>query len=121
MIAASIHAFFRQPHNREVIAELQRLGVHWPAVAARPVEHAPLAGQIWVVTGTLATMSRDEARELIRDLGGKTAASVSRKTTGVVAGENPGSKLVKARELGVEVLSEAAFLNLVKRPENPSA
>jgi DNA ligase (NAD+) len=105
VVARSIHAFFAQPHNREVIERLRAAGVHWPATAAA-VGPQPLAGRTLVLTGTLPTLSRDEAKALVEAAGGKVAGSVSKKTSFVVAGEEAGSKLDKARELGVPVLDE---------------
>lgn len=107
VVAESIHAFFQEPHNREVIAQLRACGVHWeegpPAAAAAP---KPLTGKTVVLTGTLPTLSRDEAKELLEAAGAKVAGSVSKKTDYVVAGAEAGSKLDKARELGVAVLDE---------------
>ncbi|MFN3375414.1 MAG: NAD-dependent DNA ligase LigA [Burkholderiaceae bacterium] len=106
VVAQSIRTFFDQPHNREVVEQLRACGVHWPE---GPVaERAPqvLAGKTVVLTGTLPTLSRDAARELLEAAGAKVAGSVSKKTHYVVAGEEAGSKLAKARELGVPVLDE---------------
>lgn len=109
VVAAHVHTFFRQPHNRETIEALREQGVNWAeeTIGERP---QPLAGQTWVLTGSLESMTRDEGKERLQALGAKVAGSVSKKTTGVVAGEAAGSKLAKAQELGVEVLDEAAFL-----------
>ncbi|QTP53730.1 NAD-dependent DNA ligase LigA [Billgrantia sulfidoxydans] len=109
VVAAHVHTFFRQEHNRETIEALRELGVSWAeqSVGERP---QPLAGQTWVLTGTLESMTRDEGKERLQALGAKVAGSVSKKTAAVVAGEAAGSKLAKARELGVEVLDEAVFL-----------
>jgi DNA ligase (NAD+) len=113
IVAESIHAFFQQPHNREVIEQLRACGVHWeesePAVQAPK----PLAGKTVVLTGTLPTLSRDEAKDLLEAAGAKVAGSVSKKTDYVVAGAEAGSKLDKARELGVAVLDEDALRQLL--------
>lgn len=113
IVAESIHAFFQQPHNREVIEQLRACGVHWeesePAVQAPK----PLTGKTVVLTGTLPTLSRDEAKELLEAAGAKVAGSVSKKTDYVVAGAEAGSKLEKARELGVAVLDEEGLRRLV--------
>ncbi len=107
VVAESVHAFFQQPHNREVIEQLHAAGVSWPendgTADAVPL---PLAGQTFVLTGTLPTLSRDEAKDLIEAAGGKVAGSVSKKTHHVVAGAEAGSKLDKARELGLSILDE---------------
>ncbi|MDM7456920.1 MAG: NAD-dependent DNA ligase LigA [Tepidimonas sp.] len=114
VVARSIHTFFAQPHNREVIEQLRASGVHWPEhggqAQAAPL---PLSGKTFVLTGTLPTLTRDEAKARIEAAGGKVAGSVSRKTDWVVAGEAAGSKLDKARELGVAVLDEAGLLALL--------
>ncbi|KAA0012036.1 NAD-dependent DNA ligase LigA [Billgrantia pellis] len=109
VVATHVHIFFRQEHNRETIEELRALGVIWAeeSIGERP---QPLAGQTWVLTGTLASMTRDEGKARLQALGAKVAGSVSKKTAAVVAGEAAGSKLAKAQALGVEVLDEAAFL-----------
>ena len=112
IVAGHIAGFFREQHNRDVIQRLLDHGVRWQAVAVSIVSRA-LAGKTFVLTGALASMTRDEARERLQTLGAKVAGSVSRKTDYVVAGEEAGSKLEKARELGVEVLSEEAFLELL--------
>ncbi len=108
VVALSIHTFFAQPHNREVVAALRAAGIHWDehegkAAGAGP---QPLAGKTLVLTGSLPQLTRDEAKALIEAAGGKVAGSVSKKTSYVVAGAEAGSKLDKARELGVEVLDE---------------
>ncbi|HLS80606.1 MAG TPA: NAD-dependent DNA ligase LigA [Steroidobacter sp.] len=116
VVAKRVHTFFRQPHNREVIEDLRRLGVRWPAQPSRVNSSAgALVGKSFVLTGALQSMSREQAGDRIRALGGKVSGSVSKKTTYVVAGADPGSKLQKARELGVEVLDEKDFLALLKR------
>ncbi|CDH45791.1 NAD-dependent DNA ligase LigA [Candidatus Contendibacter odensensis] len=113
VVAAALHAFFQEPHNQDVIARLQRAGVHWPEAAAKFSDKQPLAGKALVLTGTLDALSRDEATDQLRALGAKVAGSVSKKTDYVVAGRDPGSKLDKARELGVKVLDEAGLLALL--------
>jgi DNA ligase (NAD+) len=116
VVAQAIHTFFGQPHNREVAEQLRACGVTWPEGA--PAEKAPqvLAGKTVVLTGTLPTLSRDAAREMLEAAGAKVAGSVSKKTSYVVAGEEAGSKLAKAEELGVPVLDEAGMLALLAGP-----
>ena len=106
IVAKSIRTFFDQPHNREVVAQLRACGVTWPEGEAAPVLAQPLSGQTFVLTGTLPTLGREEAKALIEAAGGKVAGSVSKKTSYVVAGAEAGSKLDKAQELGVAVIDE---------------
>ena len=115
-VAESIARFFAEPHNREVIGQLRAAGVHWEEGegVARPTG-GPFAGKIVVLTGTLSAMTRDEAKERVESAGGKVTGSVSKKTDFVVAGAEAGSKLDKARELGVEVLDEARFLAMLEQ------
>jgi DNA ligase (NAD+) len=114
IVAASVHAFFNEPHNVEVVEALLRAGFEWPenegAVRAAPL---PLAGKTFVLTGTLPTLARDDAKEMIESQGGKVAGSVSKKTDYVVAGSDAGSKLAKAQELGIALLDEAGLLALL--------
>jgi DNA ligase (NAD+) len=113
VVAHSLHTFFGQAHNREVVAQLRACGLHWHEgePAAQVVQ--PLAGQTFVLTGTLPTLSRDQAKDLLEAQGAKVAGSVSKKTSYVVAGAEAGSKLEKARELGVPVLDEDALIKLL--------
>jgi DNA ligase (NAD+) len=109
-VAASIRTFFEQPHNREVVEQLRAAGVHWPEHEGQAdTTPKPLAGKTFVLTGALPTLEREAAKALIEAAGGKVAGSVSKKTHFVVAGEAAGSKLDKARELGVPVIDEAAL------------
>ena len=110
VVARSIHTFFVQPHHREIVQQLQACGVSWDEhEGAAQAAAGPLTGKTLVLTGTLPTLSRDEAKALIEAAGGKVAGSVSRKTDAVVAGEEAGSKLEKALALGVTVLDEAGL------------
>ena len=120
VVADSIHTFFAQPHNREVVEQLRACGVHWEE--GEPAEKAPqiLAGLTVVLTGTLPTLGRDTAKDMLEAAGAKVSGSVSKKTSYVVAGAEAGSKLVKAEELGVPVLDEAGMLALL-RGESPAA
>ncbi|MFO1273550.1 MAG: NAD-dependent DNA ligase LigA [Rubrivivax sp.] len=115
VVAQSIRAFFDQPHNREVAEQLRAAGVRWEEHDGAAADSAPrpLDGKTLVLTGTLPTLSRDQAKELIEAAGGKVAGSVSKKTHYVIAGEEAGSKLDKARELGVPVLDEAGLQALL--------
>jgi DNA ligase (NAD+) len=113
-VAATIRTFFDQPHNREVVEQLRDVGVHWSEHDGQAdTTPKPLAGQTFVLTGTLPTLEREAAKALIEAAGGKVAGSVSKKTTYVVAGDAAGSKLDKARELGVPVIDEAALQALL--------
>jgi DNA ligase (NAD+) len=115
VVAESIAGFFRERHNREVIEQLRAAGVKWKEGAPeRAATSGPFAGKIVVLTGTLAAMTRDEAKERIEAAGGRITGSVSKKTDFVVAGAEAGSKLDKASELGVKVLDEEQFLKLIK-------
>jgi DNA ligase (NAD+) len=113
VMAGQIAAFFREPHNREVIRDLRRQGVHWDESAKPEAGSLPLKGKTFVLTGTLAGMTREEATARIAALGGKVTGSVTAKTNYLVVGENPGSKLVKAEKLGVEVLDAEHFMGLL--------
>jgi DNA ligase (NAD+) len=115
IVADSIHTFFGQRHNREVIDKLRKAGVRWPEhePAQAPAGERPLAGSTFVLTGTLDSMTRDEAKQALQGLGAKVTGSVSKKTDYVVVGADPGSKAAKAQELGVETLDEDAFRKLL--------
>jgi DNA ligase (NAD+) len=113
VLAQSLLQFFAEAHNREVIAQLRAAGVHWTDGKPGRVPLGALAGKTFVLTGTLSAISREEAKERIERLGGKVAGSVSKKTTYVVAGSDPGSKLERASELGVAVLDENQFKELI--------
>jgi DNA ligase (NAD+) len=107
IVARSIRTFFDQPHNREVVEQLRACGITWEEHdGTADLTPKPLAGKTFVLTGALPTMTRDEAKDRIEAAGGKVAGSVSKKTHFVVAGAEAGSKLDKARELGVEILDE---------------
>ncbi|MBK6854247.1 MAG: NAD-dependent DNA ligase LigA [Burkholderiales bacterium] len=114
IVAQSIRSFFDAPHNREVVEQLRAAGISWPEGTGEANDAPrPLLGKTLVLTGTLPTLSRDDAKALIEAAGGKVSGSVSRKTHYVVAGEEAGSKLDKARELGVTVLDEAGLMALL--------
>jgi DNA ligase (NAD+) len=114
VVAQSAAAFFAEQHNREVIAALVKAGITFAPIA-EPEKPAPgVAGKTFVLTGALPTLSRDEAKARIEAKGGKVSGSVSKKTHYVVAGEEAGSKLVKAQELGIAVLDEQGLLNLLE-------
>lgn len=114
IVAGHIRSFFDQPHNRETLQALQDAGVSWKEEQVVPAEAKPLAGETWVLTGTLSQMTRDQAKEKLEKLGAKVAGSVSKKTACVVAGEAAGSKLTKAEQLGVPVLDEEGLLALLE-------
>jgi DNA ligase (NAD+) len=120
VVAASVALFFASPAHRKVIARLRAHGVHWPDIE-RAAAAAALAGMTFVITGTLASLSREAAEERLRGLGAKVSASVSAKTTYLVHGADPGSKLSKARALGVALLNEEAFLKLLTGAARPAA
>ncbi len=113
VVAESLHTFFAQPHNREVVEQLRACGVHWPEGEPAPQAALPLAGKTVVLTGTLPSLSRDEAKEMLESAGAKVAGSVSKKTHYLIAGAEAGSKLDKARELGIPVLDEQGLRSLL--------
>jgi len=111
-VAESILFFFAQPENRELLRRLKEAGVK-VRITEETAGPKPLVGQVFVITGALSGVSRDEARQLLEAQGAEVGSSVTRKTTGLIVGESPGSKLDKARELGVRVIAEREFLELV--------
>ncbi len=113
VVAASIRTYFADPRHRELIAQLLAAGVNPQAEKTMGTKDLPLAGKILVLTGTLPTLTREAATALIERAGGRTASSVSKKTDYVIAGDNAGAKLEKARSLGIPVLDETAFLALL--------
>jgi DNA ligase (NAD+) len=113
-VADSIVQFFREPQNRDLIEKLRSAGLIFEHTAAKPDSSAPLSGLTFVLTGTLTGMNREEAAQRIESLGGKVSTSVSRKTSYVVAGDEPGSKLDKARELKVAVIDESTLMHMLE-------
>ena len=118
IVALALRTFFDQPHNREVVEQLRACGIHWPEEEPAARAPQPLAGKTFVLTGTLPTLGRDDAKALLEAAGAKVAGSVSKKTDYVVAGEEAGSKLAKALELGVAVLDEAGMLALLSAEQD---
>ncbi len=116
VVAASIHTFFAQPHNREVVEQLRACGIVWEEGEAQ-VASGPLVGKTVVLTGTLPTLSRDQAKDLLEVAGAKVAGSVSKKTDFVVAGTDAGSKLTKAQELGINILDESGLMSMLEKRE----
>ena len=113
IVAKSLRTFFDQPHNREVVEQLRACGVTWEEGEPAARAPQPFSGKTFVITGTLPSLSRDEAKDMVEAAGGKVAGSVSKKTDYVVAGAEAGSKLVKAQELGVTIIDEAAFTDML--------
>ncbi|TNG91643.1 NAD-dependent DNA ligase LigA [Pasteurellaceae bacterium USgator11] len=113
VVAMRVYLFWQEEHNRSVVEDLLAQGVHWEAVEEKEISDNPLKGKNVVLTGTLTQMSRDQAKAYLQQLGCKVSGSVSAKTDYLIAGEKAGSKLSKAQELGISVLSEAEFLALV--------
>ena len=113
IVAQSLRQFCTEPHNVDVIEQLRAVGVTWPEGDALPVTRRALSGKVFVLTGTLPSLSREEAKALIETAGGKISGSVSKKTNYVLAGAEAGSKLEKAQELGVPVIDEAQLQTLL--------
>jgi DNA ligase (NAD+) len=113
VIAEEIANFFKEAHNKKIIERLLSYGIHWPEVSKPKVSHSTFSQKTVVLTGTLLGLSRDEAKEKLQALGARVSGSVSKKTDFVVCGEDPGSKLTQANELGVRVLNEKEFLKLL--------
>ncbi len=110
VVAERVLAFFKEPHNRTVIDKLLESGIHWPEPAPIRAVESPLSGKTVVLTGALATMSRDEAKAELEARGARVTGSVSKKTDIVVTGESPGSKLARAQDLGIAVMTEDEFV-----------
>ncbi|WP_444998464.1 NAD-dependent DNA ligase LigA [Aliikangiella sp. IMCC44359] len=113
VVAHHIVSFFSNEYNKNVINELISVGVHWPEIEVLSESEQPLLGQTWVITGTLSQMSRNEAKQQLMKLGAKVSGSVSSKTHTLLAGESAGSKLTKANDLGIKVIDEEAFIQLL--------
>lgn len=118
VVAAHVKAFFRQKHNHDVMNDLRKQGIHWPDPEPLEKDELIFTGKTVVLTGTLEKMTRDEAKERIRALGGKVAGSVSQKTDLVVYGRKAGSKLENAQNLGVKILDEQGFQALLEGEES---
>ncbi len=114
VVAQSIVQFFAEPHNREVVAQLLAAGIVFERMPRAERGSGKVSGRIFVLTGTLPNLARDEAKQLIEAKGGRVTGSVSKKTDYVVAGADPGSKYNKAVELGVNVIDEEGLLHLLK-------
>jgi len=112
IVAKHVNFFFREEHNKAVIEDLITAGVHWPDIETKPESEQPLAGLTYVLTGTLIQMGRSEAKAKLQTLGAKVSGSVSAKTHALVAGDKAGSKLTKAQDLGIEVLTEQDLVDL---------
>jgi DNA ligase (NAD+) len=116
IVAQHVLSFFAEEHNQTIIKQLQQAGLNWPEhepVSAQESADLALAGKVYVITGTLSNMSRDDAKNYIQALGGKVTGSVSAKTDCLIAGEKAGSKLTKAQELGIDILDEEGFIALL--------
>jgi DNA ligase (NAD+) len=116
-IAGSVAAFFRDKHNRSIVSRLRKYGCRMSGDKTARVSTGPFAGKVFVLTGAMESMTRDEAKEQIEQAGGRTASSVSKNVSVLVAGTDPGSKLDKARELGTEIWDEARFRTELSRTE----
>ena len=114
VVAENIRQFFQQARNQDIIQRLLEQGFSWPAIALKEQGEQPLAGQVFVLTGTFSGMRRDEAKAQLIAMGAKVTGSVSKKTTAVIAGDAPGSKVDKAADLGVSVFDEKALLDLLR-------
>jgi DNA ligase (NAD+) len=121
VVAAQLTDFFARDENRRVISQLQQAGVRWPRIDSRSAQmDQPLTGLTFVLTGSLESMSRDQAEDRLRALGARASGSVSKKTSYVIAGADAGSKLAKAEALGVPVLDEAALIEILDQRRLPN-
>ena len=121
VMAKNVVEFFNSTENRAIITKILDAGVSWPVIVTQAISSQPLAGQTWVLTGTLQQLTRSEAKALLESLGAKVAGSVSKKTSVVVAGVAAGSKLATALELGIKVMDEAEFLSEFAFAANPTS
>ena len=114
VVAGNIRHFFDQEKNRDIVEKILLQGVSWPqADAAQQQQLQTLEGKTYVISGTLEGLSRDQAAKMLKARGARVSSSVSSKTTAVISGDNPGSKVTKAEELGVEILDQIGFENLL--------
>lgn len=118
VVAHFVEEFFQQKNTQQAIKQLKKAGVHWQEVEKRDTESLPLNGLTYVITGALESMSRDEASEKLQALGAKVSGSVSKKTHTLVAGPGAGSKLTKAQTLGINIIDEDQFLQLLDKSDN---
>jgi DNA ligase (NAD+) len=114
VVARQISTFFDQPHNRDIVQKLLKSGIRWPQQQIEQMQVKALQGHTYVLTGALGTMTREQAKQGLQRLGAKVSSSVSKKTTAVITGENPGSKLQKAQSLGVDILNEQDLIRLLE-------
>ena len=117
ILAESIRDFLAEPHNRTVIDALRKAGVRFPEGAPQRAAAGPLAGKSFVLTGTLPTLARDEAKSMLEAAGASVVGSVSKKTDYVVAGADAGGKLVKAQALGVAIIDEAQMREMISNEQ----
>ena len=115
VMARHIQEFFSEKHNRDVVERLLEAGVEWQAEESEPAGETPLTGNTYVLTGSLEAMPRSEAKKRLEARGARVTGSVSKNTTAVIAGAEPGSKLERARELGIDVLDEDGLKELLDR------
>ena len=115
IVAENLLTFFNQKHNIDIVEQLLAVGINWPKIKIKSVDEQPLVGKIFVVTGTLDTMGRNDAKSALQELGAKVSGSVSKKTDYIVVGENPGSKATKATDLGVKILDEKGLIELLEK------
>ncbi len=115
IVARHIIHFFQQHHNQEILHQLLKSGIHWPEPESVDHKNQPLLGQTWVLTGSLLSLKRDQAKQLLMQLGAKVSSSVSKNTHIVVAGEAAGSKLEKARQLSIKILNENELQDFLKQ------
>ena len=115
IVAENLLTFFNQKHNIDVVEQLLAVGINWPKIKIKSVDEQPLVGKTFVVTGTLETMGRNDAKSALQELGAKVSGSVSKKTDYVVVGESPGSKATKAADLGVKILDEKGLIELLEK------
>ncbi|MCU7834819.1 MAG: NAD-dependent DNA ligase LigA [gamma proteobacterium symbiont of Taylorina sp.] len=118
IVAHNVETFFAQPHNIEVVEKLLQSGIYWPEVQSKNINEQPLLGKTVVLTGSLSQMKRNDAKARLIDLGAKVSGSVSKNTDMIIAGENAGSKLAKAQQLGIEILDEQGMLTLFNMQES---
>ena len=122
VVAENLRHFFDQQKNRVIVETLVERGVNWPQGDAAKIQQAQtLSGNTYVISGTLDGMSRDQAASLLKARGARVSGSVSAKTTALISGENPGSKFVKAEELGVEIIDQDGFNRLLDDSANSEA